>query len=130
MIPRRSSFATRPERGSVSVVVAASAAVVLVLTMGVADVGRALTAAARARAAADAAALAAAQELAFSSGAMPADVAAAFAAHNGASLVTCACEPGSFEAQVEVDVAVGRLFLLPDDRTVSAIARAVVDLPS
>ena len=118
------------DRGSVSVVVVAGAAVVLVLTMGVADVARAMTAAARARAAADAAALAAAQELAFPTAAAPADVAAEYAGANGATIVTCTCEAGTFEAVVEVSVPVGRLFLSTDDRRASATARAVVDLPT
>jgi len=120
----------RDERGSISVVVVAGAAIALVLTMGVADVGRALTAAARARAAADAAALAAAQELAFpSAGALPSDVAAGYAHANGAVLESCACEPGTFDVRVLVRAPVGALFLLPDDRVASATARAVVDLP-
>jgi secretion/DNA translocation related TadE-like protein len=127
---RRRWRARRDDRGSVSVVVVAGAAVVLVLTMGVADVGRALTAAARARAAADAAALAAAQELAFPTTTAPGDVAAEYASANGATIVTCACEPGTFEAVVEVSVPVGRLFLSTDDRRASATARAVVDLPT
>ncbi|HSL10687.1 MAG TPA: pilus assembly protein TadG-related protein [Actinomycetota bacterium] len=123
--PRR-----RRERGSVSVVVVAGAAVVLVLTMGVADVARALTAAARARAAADAAALAAAQELAFPTGAVPTVVADGYAVANGGALERCTCEPGTFEAVVEVSVPVGALFLSTDDRRVTALARAVVDLPT
>jgi secretion/DNA translocation related TadE-like protein len=118
------------ERGSISVVVVAGAAIVLVLTMGVADVARALTAVARARAAADAAALAAAQELAFPAGGSPSDEAASYAAANGGALVSCSCEPGTFEAVVQVRVPVGALFLLDDDRTATANARAVVDLPS
>jgi Flp pilus assembly protein TadG len=118
------------ERGSVSIVVAAAASAIVVLTMGVADVSRALTASARARAAADAAALAAAQELAFPSGAAPADVAATYAAANGADLDACACDVGTFEARVVVHVPVGGLFLLPGDRAATARARAVVDLPA
>ena len=65
MRPRR---LMRSERGSVSLVVAASVGMALVVTMGAADVGRALIARSRAEAAADLAALAAAQELAFPSG--------------------------------------------------------------
>jgi hypothetical protein len=118
------------ERGSISVVVVAGAAIVLVLTMGVADVARALTAAARARAAADAAALAAAQELAFPSGVSPSEVAADYAESNGGVVESCSCEPGTFEAIVRVRVPVGSLFLFADDRTAAADARAVVDLPS
>ncbi len=59
-------------------VVAALTAIVVVCTMGAADVGKALTAKGRAQAAADAAALAADQELALPSGRSPADVAAEY----------------------------------------------------
>ena len=122
--------ARRRECGSVSVVVVAGAAIVLVLTMGVADVARVLTAAARARAAADAAALAAAQELAFPSGETPAAVAAAYAAANRGELLSCSCDPGTFEGRVQVRVPVGELFLFADGEAATANARAVVDLPS
>ena len=116
------------ERGSVSVVVAASAAVGLVLTMGVADVGRSLTARSRARTAADAAALAAAQELALPSGVSAGDIAAGYAAAHEAELLSCVCEAGTFEVRVEVRTDVGALFLVPGERFVVARARAVVDL--
>jgi secretion/DNA translocation related TadE-like protein len=120
------------ERGSVSIVVVALMAVVLILAMGVADLARVLTCAARAQTAADAAALAAAQELASSAvaGVEPADLAAAYAERNGAVLTACACEPGGTEAVVTVIVQVGALVLAPDDRVVTARARAVVDIPS
>jgi secretion/DNA translocation related TadE-like protein len=118
------------ERGSVSVVVAAAVGMALVVTMGAADVGRALIARSRAEAVADLAALAAAQELAFPSGTDPADLAADFAIRNGARLVSCSCAEGSSEAIVRVAVQV-RGFLLPlADRDVIGIARAVVDLPT
>jgi len=58
----------RSERGSVSVVAAGAICVALICTMGVADVGRVLAERSHAEAAADAAALAAAQDLALSSG--------------------------------------------------------------
>jgi secretion/DNA translocation related TadE-like protein len=120
----------RKEQGSVSVVVAAAVAMALVVTMGAADVGRALIARSRAEAVADLAALAAAQELAFPSGTDPADLAAGFAIRNGARLVSCSCAEGSSEAIVRVAVQV-RGFLLPlADREVIGIARAVVDLPA
>jgi len=120
----------RTERGSVSVVVAAAVGMALVVTMGAADVGRALLARSRAEAAADLAALAAAQELAFPSGTDPASIAGDFADRNGARLVSCSCAVGTSEAVVEVAVPV-RGFLLPlVDREVSAVARAVVDLPA
>jgi len=119
----------RRERGSVSVVVAASVGMALVVSMGAADVGRALIARSRAEAAADLAALAAAQELAFPSGVDPATLAADYADRNGARLVSCSCDEGTFEATVEVAVPV-RGFLLPiADRDVIGVARAVVDLP-
>ena len=74
----------RRERGSVSVVVAAIVLLALVLSVGVTDVARVLVARSHARTAADAAALAVAQELALPSGTDPADVAADYAARNGA----------------------------------------------
>jgi secretion/DNA translocation related TadE-like protein len=121
---------TSSDRGSVSVVVAAAVGMALVVTMGAADVGRALIARSRAEAAADLAALAAAQELALPSGREPADVAADFADRNGARLVACTCQPGASEAIVGVAVDV-RGFLLPlPDRTVIGVARAVIDLPA
>jgi secretion/DNA translocation related TadE-like protein len=117
------------ERGSVSVVVAAAIGMALVVTMGAADVGRALIARSRAEAVADLAALAAAQELAFPSGTDPAALAADFAIRNGARLVSCSCADGTSEAIVRVAVPV-RGFLLPlADRDVIGVARAVVDLP-
>ncbi len=117
------------QAGSVSVVVAAVAALTLSLAVGAADLARVLAAAARAQAAADAAALAAAQELAIPSGRDPGAVAAEYATRNGATLTGCTCETGSLEARVEVVVAVGRLVLGPDDRVVGARARAVVEIP-
>jgi secretion/DNA translocation related TadE-like protein len=120
----------RRDRGSVSVVVAAAVAMALVVTMGAADVGRALVARARAEAVADLAALAAAQELALPSGADPASIAADYADRNGARLVSCSCAAGTSEAVVEVAVPVRRFLLPLADREVIAVARAVVDLPA
>ena len=118
------------ERGSISIVVAAAVGMALVVTMGAADVGRALIARSRAQAVADLAALAAAQELALPSGVDPSTVAAEYADRNGARLVSCSCAAGSSEAVVEVAVP-ARGFLLPlEDRDVIAVARAVVDLPA
>ena len=120
----------RGEDGSVSVVVAAVVGMALVVTMGAADVGRALIARSRAEAAADLAALAAAQELAFPSGTDPAELAADFATRNGARLLSCSCAKGSSDAIVRVAVQV-RGFLLPlADRDAIGVARAVVDLPT
>jgi secretion/DNA translocation related TadE-like protein len=121
---------TGRDDGSVSVVVAAAVGLSLVVTMGAADGGRALLARSRAEAVADLAALAAAQELAFPSGAEPASIAADYADRNGARLVSCSCAAGTTEAVVQVAVPV-RGFLLPlADRDVNGTARAVVDLPT
>lgn len=118
----------RNERGSVSIVATGLMVLTVVLAMGGADVAKALIAQARAQTAADAAALAAAQELAIPSGLVPSDLAADYAGRNGATLVSCTCEPGTAEAVVEVHVAVGTLLLFADDRGVIGRARAVVDL--
>ena len=118
------------ERGSISIVVAAAVGMALVVTMGAADVGRALIARSRAQAVADLAALAAAQELALPSGVDPSTAAAEYADRNGARFVSCSCDPGTLEAVVEVAVP-ARGFLLPlGDRDVIGVARAVVDLPA
>jgi secretion/DNA translocation related TadE-like protein len=118
------------ERGSVSVLVAAGAAALVVFSMGVADVARVMVAASRVQTSADAAALAAAQALALDEREPPPEeLAADFASVNGALLERCTCEPGSFSATVEVRMSVGDLFLFGDDRSVLAYARADVDLP-
>jgi Putative Flp pilus-assembly TadE/G-like len=111
----------RSERGSVTVVTAAIVGIMVVLTLGVADLGAALVAREHAQAA---------QELALPSSVSPQDQAAAFAQQNGATLVACTCAPGSLEAVVEVEVDVGHLFLLPGSHAVRSRARAVVDLAS
>jgi Flp pilus assembly protein TadG len=113
----------------VSVVVAAIVLVALVLSLGASDVGRVLIARSRARTAADAAALAVAQELALPEGRDPAEVAADYAARNGAALVACSCAASTFDATVTVSIVVGGLLLVVGDRVVEAAARAVVDLP-
>ena len=118
------------ERGSVSVVLAGGILVVLILVLGVSDLGRVLVARSRARTAADAAALAAAQELAIPSGRDPSALATQFARANGAELLACACGLGTFEALVEVRVPVGDLVLIPGAPVTIARARAVVDLPT
>lgn len=120
----------RRERGSVSLIVAGIALLALVLSLGVADVARVLVARSHARTAADAAALAAAQELALPTGMDPADVAAAYAERNGATLVDCACAAGTFEAMVTVSIGVEDFLLVTGAKTVTARARAVVDMPS
>ncbi len=123
----RGGFAS--ERGSVSVVTAGIIAIMVILTLGAADLGSALIARERARAAADAAALAAAQELAIPSAGTPADHAAEYAERNGASLTDCTCEVGALEAIVRVSVPVGHMFLFPGEPSVTAQARAIVELP-
>jgi secretion/DNA translocation related TadE-like protein len=115
------------EAGSVSIVVAALVAMILVLGLGAADLAKALVAVSRAQSAADAAALAAAQELALPSGGEPADAASEYAARNGAALIECRCAAGTLEATVSVRVPVGYLSTLGGERIVEARARAVVD---
>jgi secretion/DNA translocation related TadE-like protein len=117
------------ERGSVSIVAAVTIAVLASLTMGCADLARALVAVGRAGTAADAAALGAAQELALPTGTPPASVAADYAQRNGAILVECSCDPGATEAVVAVEVQVGPMLIVPGGRTVTAQARAVVGSP-
>jgi uncharacterized membrane protein len=74
------------ERGSVTLIVAASLAFAAVIGAFGADVTRAISARGRAQAAADAAALAAAQELLVPSGRSPGEVAAEYAERGGARL--------------------------------------------
>lgn len=126
----RGSLSDESERGSVSVLVAAIIAVVVVVALGTADIARVLAVAASAQTAADVSALAAVQELAMPSGRVPAEVAGEYAGRNGATLVSCECPAESFEAVVTVRVPVGTLLLFRDDRFVEAVARAVVDLPA
>lgn len=117
--------------GSVSLLVAAGVAALVVLAMGVADVARVMLAASRAQTSADAAALAAAQALALDEREpLPAGLAADYASINGAVLESCICDPGSFAATVKVRMPVGDLFLFDDGRVVLARARADVDLPA
>jgi secretion/DNA translocation related TadE-like protein len=120
----------KTERGSVSIVVAAIILLALVLSLGVADVARVLVARTHARTAADAAALAVAQELALPSGTDPIDVAADYAARNDAILTACGCVAGTLDATVTVSIVVGGFLLVTGPRTVTARARAVVDMPA
>ena len=117
------------EHGSVSIVVAAIVLVALVLSVGVADVARVLVARSHARTAADAAALAVAQELALPTGVDPSAVGADYAARNDAILDRCVCDPGTFEAIATVSIVLDGFLLVTGPRTVTARARAVVDLP-
>jgi secretion/DNA translocation related TadE-like protein len=116
----------REERGSVTVVAAAVIAMLVVLSMGVADVARALIVREQARTAADAAALAAVAELAFPTVGDPTALAREYAARNGAELSSCACSPGSTGATVSVSVPIPGFLLFPGGSAVSAQARAVI----
>ena len=120
----------RSDRGSVSIVVAGVVLIALVLCLGMDDVGRALIARSHARTAADAAALAVAQELIMPTGRDPSDVAVDYAERNGATVTSCACAAGTFDATVTVAIQVNGFMLVPGDRTVTSRARAVVDLPT
>lgn len=116
------------ERGSVTLIVAASLAFAAVIGAFGADISRAIAARGRAQAAADAAALAAAQELVISSGRPPQEVAAEYAERGGAQLESCRCDPAADEIVVSVALDV-HLPLLGQIRTVRARARAVVEAP-
>jgi secretion/DNA translocation related TadE-like protein len=120
---------TGNERGSVTLIVAASLAFAAVVGAFGADVTRAIAARGRAQAAADAAALAAAQELVVSSGRPLEEVAAEYAERGGARLESCNCDPGSDEVVVTVALDV-ELPLLGQVRTVRARARAVAEPPA
>jgi secretion/DNA translocation related TadE-like protein len=113
----------------VSVVAAGVLVTLLVCTMGVSDIAKVLGARALARTAADAAALAAAQELAAPGGADPETAAGEFAVRNGARLTMCTCPAGGSDAVVSVERSVDGLWLVPGTFTLTAEARAVVDLP-
>jgi secretion/DNA translocation related TadE-like protein len=117
------------ERGSVTLIVAASLAFAGVIGAFGADITRAIAARGRAQAAADAAALAAAQELVISSGRSPEEVAVEYAERGGARLESCRCDPGADEIVVSVAVDV-HLPLLGQIRGVRARARAVVEGPA
>lgn len=117
-----------PQRGSVSLVVAAALALGVMLSALSADLARVAVARAEAQTAADGAALAAAQELVRPSGRSPSEVAAEYAELDGARLLSCSCDAGSSEAVVSV----ARDVILPflgQVRTVEASARAVVAAP-
>ena len=96
------------ERGSVSIVVAAIILLALVLSLGVADVARVLVARAHARTAAD----------------------AGYAVRNDAIGTDCVCVAGTLDATVTVSIVVHGFLLVIGPKTVTARARAVVDLPA
>jgi secretion/DNA translocation related TadE-like protein len=114
------------ERGSITVLSAGILLLAGVLVLATVDLMQAVLGQARAQVAADAASLAAAQEIALPTGRSPAEVAAEYAAMNGAILLVCRCEPGTAEAVVEVEAPVTLVFVGPD-RTVRASARAVIE---
>jgi secretion/DNA translocation related TadE-like protein len=118
----------RAQRGSASLVLAASLAFATVLAAFSADLSRVTVGRTTAQTAADAAALAAAQELVRPSGRAPNEVAAEYAERDGARMVSCTCQPGSSEAVVTVERDVV-LPLLGQTRTLRATARAVVAAP-
>lgn len=117
------------ERGSISLVTAASLAFAVVLGALGADLSRAATAAHRLQGVADAAALAAAQELVRPSVRSPARVAAEYAEAEGARVVACRCHPGGEDVVVEVAGEVTLPFL-GVSRTVRRAARAVALAPA
>src|SRR5438067_1272715 len=135
-MPRRRvhpSRGRRVEAGTAAVEFALVLPLLLVIALALVQVGLVIrdrllveeAARAHGQAAAEASALAAAQELALADGRDPADLAAEYAARNGASLVSCDCAPAGSEATVLVTMPVGGLFLLDDGRTVTAAARAL-----
>ncbi|MGH2740151.1 MAG: Rv3654c family TadE-like protein [Actinomycetota bacterium] len=113
------------QRGSVSIIVAASLLFMALFAALAADVARASAAVARAQTAADAAALAAAQELVVPSADHPADVAREYAEKHAARLIACECELGSDEVVVTVEVEITLPFV-GGTRRVIRQARAVV----
>lgn len=117
------------ERGSISLVTAASLAFAVVLAALGADLSRAATAALRVQGVADAAALAAAQELVRPSARSPAQVAAEYAEAGGARVVACRCRPRGGDVVVEVAAEVTLPFL-GVARTVRRTARAVALAPA
>jgi len=123
----RTKTAVGDERGSATLVAVAVVGLILVLSMGVADLGRVLIARSRARTAADAGALAAVQELALPSGLDPSAAARDYVERNGAVMVACTCAAGTAEAVVTATIDPGPLLLAPGAHLVTATARAVVD---
>jgi secretion/DNA translocation related TadE-like protein len=94
------------QRGSVTILVAAGALLLSLSALAVADVGAMLVARGRAQAAADAAALAAVAQQApiLDQGSDPEGAARETAERNGVVLISCACEVGTPDATVEVEL--------------------------
>lgn len=119
----------RRDEGNASVGVLSLAAVVMVLTLSLVDLGIYLLGRSRAQTAADAAALAAAGELVPGFGRDPAALAARFARLNGGALESCDCRRGAREASVSVSVPVRLTLLrLTGVRNAFAVAKADVQL--
>ncbi len=121
----------RRDGGSAAPVVVGLVALLAVLAMLLADVGRYLAVRSQAIAAADAAALAAAPVTfrPYGAPAGPRGEAMRFAAANGAVLVSCRCpmDPSFARRRVEVVVAAGVDLRLLGTRTVTATSRAEFD---
>ena len=116
------------DRGSVSVLMLAVSAVLLVVTLGGAAVGQYLVAAGIAQSAADAAALAAAPVTfrPFGATGTAYQEAARFARENDSRLVSCDCnqDPSWATRRVEVRVARSVRLLVFGTRRVEAVGRA------
>ncbi len=117
-----------PERGSISILMAVAAGLAVLVSLLVMDLWRAALARQQAQTAADAAALAAAGAMASPFGGSPVEAARDLAERNRAELTACACDPADSEAVVTVRVRF-RLFVVPGGSgTVTARARAVVEI--
>lgn len=120
-----------PERGAVTPLLLGVAFVVLVLAIGIGDVGILLAARLQTAAAADAAALAAAPVTfrPFGAESGPAAEARRLAEANGAQLTVCSCPPdGSWNARIVIVVVERRVALLGLGAvTVAASSRAEFD---
>lgn len=118
------------QSGSFSILVTAGALLMMLLGLAAADLGSMLHTRARAQTAADAAALAAIAQQApiLDQGDDPEGAARDAAERNGAVLVSCACEIGTTEATIEVEM-IPRLIFLRGwfGRRVRATARAEID---
>lgn len=118
------------DRGAISIFVGVTTLLLAVASLGVADVGAMLVARARAQAAADAAALAAVVQQApvLGQGDDPEGAAREAAELGGGALVDCACEVGTADATVTVEVAPRLTFLAGwAGRRARATARANLD---
>ena len=120
----------RLDHGNASVAVVGGMAMVMVFLLGLSDLAVYFIARTRAQTAADSASLAAAAELIPGIGEDPEGKAREFADANGASLVTCDCDPGGKVAQVSVAVPVNMtLPAFSVVKEVKAHSRAEITLP-